>query len=51
MPPRQYLLLHPDARLTDDQLRALAAGLEVTAGDDDSEDDENDDEDEDDDDD
>jgi hypothetical protein len=33
MPPRRYLLTHPEARLTQEQLAALAAGLAVTLGD------------------
>lgn len=32
MPPRDYLLAHPEARLTADERRALAAGLEATLG-------------------
>ncbi|MGD2060593.1 MAG: heme-binding domain-containing protein [Acidimicrobiia bacterium] len=32
MPPRSYLLTHPDARLTDAELSALAAGLASTLG-------------------
>ena len=48
MPPRSYLLTHPDARLTDVQLTALADGLAATFGsgndgDDDEEGDEEDD--------
>lgn len=37
MPPRSYLLTHPDARLSDTQLAALADGLEATFGSDDEE--------------
>jgi hypothetical protein len=33
MPPRRYLLAHPDARLTDAELAALTAGLTATFGD------------------
>lgn len=33
MPPRQYLLAHPEARLSDEQLAALVAGLAATFGD------------------
>lgn len=33
MPPRSYLLTHPDARLTDAQLTELADGLARTLGD------------------
>jgi len=32
MPPRSYLLTHPDARLTDADLAALADGLAATFG-------------------
>jgi mono/diheme cytochrome c family protein len=32
MPPRQYLITHPSARLTDSQLDALASGLAATLG-------------------
>jgi mono/diheme cytochrome c family protein len=32
MPPRSYLLTHPDARLTDAELAALADGLAATLG-------------------
>jgi hypothetical protein len=32
MPPRSYLLTHPDARLTDTELAALADGLAATLG-------------------
>jgi mono/diheme cytochrome c family protein len=32
MPPGQYLITHPDARLTDSQLEALATGLTATFG-------------------
>jgi mono/diheme cytochrome c family protein len=32
MPPRSYLLTHPDARLTDAELAALADGLAATFG-------------------
>jgi hypothetical protein len=31
MPPRSYLLTHPEARLTDAELATLAAGLAATA--------------------
>jgi hypothetical protein len=30
MPPRSYLLTHPDARLTNGELEKLAAGLAAT---------------------
>ena len=41
MPPSQYLLTHPEARLTDAELAALEAGLVGTFGEDlDDEDDE-----------
>ncbi len=33
MPPRQYLFMHPEARLSDTELDALAAGLAATLGD------------------
>jgi mono/diheme cytochrome c family protein len=33
MPPSQYLLTHPEARLSDAELSALAAGLAATLGD------------------
>ena len=33
MPPRSYLLTHPDARLTDAELAALENGLAATFGD------------------
>ncbi|MDF1596019.1 MAG: heme-binding domain-containing protein [Acidimicrobiia bacterium] len=33
MPPPSYLFTHPDARLTDAELDALAAGLAATLGD------------------
>jgi hypothetical protein len=33
MPPRSYLLTHPDARLTDAELAALVNGLAATFGD------------------
>lgn len=36
MPPREYLWTHPDARLTDAELVALAAGFAATLGDEDS---------------
>ncbi len=36
MPPREYLWTHPDARLTDAELDALAAGFAATLGDEDS---------------
>ena len=39
MPPRTYLLTHPEARLTDAELAALADGLAATLGEE-SEDDE-----------
>lgn len=32
MPPRTYLLMHPEARLTDAEGQALAAGLDATLG-------------------
>ncbi|MBE7552383.1 MAG: heme-binding domain-containing protein [Anaerolineales bacterium] len=32
MPPRQYLLMHPEARLTDTEINALIAGLKATFG-------------------
>jgi hypothetical protein len=32
MPPGQYLLTHPDARLTDAELSTLANGLTATLG-------------------
>jgi hypothetical protein len=32
MPPSSYLLTHPDARLTDTELAALADGLAATLG-------------------
>lgn len=32
MPPRQYLLLHPEARLTDSEVETLVAGLKATFG-------------------
>lgn len=32
MPPSQFLLLHPDARLTTDEQAALIRGLEATFG-------------------
>ncbi len=32
MPPAYYTLLHPSARLTEEETRALAAGLEATIG-------------------
>jgi mono/diheme cytochrome c family protein len=35
MPPRPYLLTHPDAHLTDSELAALADGLAATFGDED----------------
>ncbi|HSJ27302.1 MAG TPA: heme-binding domain-containing protein [Acidimicrobiia bacterium] len=34
MPPRQYLLLHPEVRLSDEQLATLAAGLALIGYDD-----------------
>lgn len=34
MPPRRYLLAHPEARLSDEQLDALIHGLVATFGDD-----------------
>lgn len=34
MPPRTYLLTHPEARLTDTELAALADGLAATLGED-----------------
>lgn len=39
MPPRQYLLAHSAARLTDAQLDDLARGLAATLGDDEADDD------------
>jgi Haem-binding domain len=32
MPPRQYMLLHPEARLTDSELQSLVAGMKATFG-------------------
>jgi hypothetical protein len=32
MPPSSYLLTHPEARLTDTELAALADGLAATLG-------------------
>jgi hypothetical protein len=32
MPPRQYLLLHPEARLTNSEMETLVAGLKATFG-------------------
>ncbi|HVK82947.1 MAG TPA: heme-binding domain-containing protein [Kofleriaceae bacterium] len=32
MPPRSYLLLHPEARLSDAERQQLAAGLDATLG-------------------
>ena len=32
MPPRDYLLAHPEARLTPDERAALARGLDATFG-------------------
>ncbi len=32
MPPRKYTLIHPDARLTDQEIASLAAGFEATFG-------------------
>lgn len=32
MPPRSYLLLHPEARLSDAERQQLAAGLDTTLG-------------------
>jgi mono/diheme cytochrome c family protein len=32
MPPSKYTLIHPDARLSDQEIAALAAGLEATFG-------------------
>ncbi|MCB9791937.1 MAG: heme-binding domain-containing protein [Alphaproteobacteria bacterium] len=32
MPPKSYLLMHPEARLSDEERRALAAGLDATLG-------------------
>ena len=34
MPPRTYLLTHPDARLTDAELATLVDGLAATFGED-----------------
>lgn len=39
MPPRQYLLTHSEARLSEADMNALAVGLAVTLGDEDGEDD------------
>lgn len=39
MPPTQYLLVHPSARLSDAELAALERGLTATFGDTDSSDD------------
>lgn len=38
MPPRSYLLTHPDARLTETELAALANGLAATFGEDEDDD-------------
>jgi hypothetical protein len=43
MPPRSYLLTHPDARLTDVEIAILTEGLAATFGDDDSDGDDDDD--------
>lgn len=43
MPPWQYTLTHPEARLSDADLEALEAGLAATFGDDHSDDDHSDD--------
>lgn len=32
MPPRQYLLMHPEARLSDAEMQTLVAGLKATFG-------------------
>jgi hypothetical protein len=32
MPPANYLITHPDARLTDAEKTALARGLQATVG-------------------
>jgi hypothetical protein len=32
MPPNKYLLLHPEARLTDAETKALISGLQTTFG-------------------
>jgi hypothetical protein len=32
MPPRQYLLMHPEAKLTDAEINALITGLKATFG-------------------
>lgn len=32
MPPRQYLLMHPEARMTDAEIKALIGGLKATFG-------------------
>jgi hypothetical protein len=32
MPPRQYLLMHPEARLTDAEIKTLISGLKATFG-------------------
>jgi mono/diheme cytochrome c family protein len=37
MPPRAYTLVHPDARLTEQEMDALAAGLAATFGSEDHE--------------
>lgn len=42
MPPGPYLFTHPDGRLTDTELTALAEGLTATLGDEGREDDEDD---------
>lgn len=42
MPTRDYLWIHPDARLTDEELEALNAGFVATLGDGDDEDDDDD---------
>lgn len=42
MPPRTYLLTHPEARLTDTELAALADGLAATLGEDGGDDEDDD---------
>jgi hypothetical protein len=42
MPPKQYLLAHPQARLTAEQLALLETGFATTLGDEGSDDDEDD---------
>jgi hypothetical protein len=45
MPPRQYLLTHPEARLSDADLNTLALGLAATLGDENGEEDDEEDDD------